>query len=147
MAEMKMANLDRRDLIKKGAIATGAAWAAPMVFSTVAGAQSQTCYFVKRDAGTGNCNGSDPSGSCPPVAGTISGCGTTLFTLSVTEEGASATVADGCTLTHIQVKAGNACNSIAASGQSASVTRSDAPDGKEISHVNIAFCCADGSTP
>ncbi len=145
MAEQK---LDRRNLIKKGALAAGAAWAAPAVLSTAAGAQNRTCYFVKRDAGTSNCNGSDPSGRCAsPSVSTTSGCGeSSLLSFTVGTESASASVAAGCQIIEMQVKAGTACNIVPASGTSATVTRANSPDGKEISHVNVVWCCSNGST-
>ncbi len=151
MASAGTQTIDRRSIIKKGAFVAGAAWAAPTVLTRAAGAQTQTCYFAKMDAGNslagnpGNCASSDPSnGACPPPGfATSSGCTSgKLLSFSVTTESATATVATGCNITQMQVKAGTDCNATAASGTTATVTRAaNSPAGKEISHVSVVFCC------
>ena len=140
--------LDRRSLIKKAALAGGAAWVAPVVLSSRAGASTQTCYFVKISQATGNCSGqATPSGACSDRRDTENGCGDTRLTMSdVTPEGASATVVSPCRILEMWVASRDECNLVDFSGGSvtdASVTRADSPGGDKISSVAVVFCCPD----
>lgn len=151
--DLKNAKIDRRSMIKKTAVGVGVAWTAPMVLSSAASgtANTETCYFVKRDAGTDNCNGTDPSnGACTEIITTSDGCGVaSLLAFTVSVSTASATVSKPCYIKEMQVKAGMDCNRVTYSGTDtlvATVTTADSPDNRDISHVSVVWCCPTSGT-
>lgn len=146
-AESSKIGLDRRALIKKAGLAAGAVWVAPAVLTTAAGAQTQTCYFAKIHPGVAGCTANDPT--CPaPAFATQSACGhPTLLTFSVSTTSVTATVAPGCDLKEIHIKAGNVnsgggCTVHPVSGSTATL---DPTLAHNISHANVVYCCTDTS--
>lgn len=142
--------MDRRELIKKGAIATGAVWAAPLVLTSTAGAAT-TCYFAKinrtepgvyyfADGGCGIADGDYPT----PPAGVS-------YSITVMEDYAEASVPAPCYIQTFQLRTGGPggavnCRTPVAGGPSTHYMRLDNPVTNAISHANLVFCCEDSGS-
>lgn len=143
-------SIDRRALLKKSALATGAVWVTPMVLTSSAGAANETCHVVKHDTGTsssGTATATNNPDSCLSVSN-VSGGGSASVAYSNPKDGnewltATVTVPAGCQIRQIALKAGGGGGNSGAvciagnNGQSQSVTSAS----QGISHVTVFYCC------
>jgi hypothetical protein len=142
----------RRTLIKRGAVAAGAAWVAPTILSmNTAGAQTRTCYAFKLSAGcTCAAATADPScgggfaaavgangaiGACPPagVVTAVSGC----------NDDGCITVRSGCTIQYLEMQPGGPstpCVTFCNGCGSQTVCWTN-PVTQGVSHLNVVICC------
>lgn len=170
MSAENPAGVDRRTLLKRGAIATGAATVAPQILrASVAGAQTTICHAVKYEP---NCAALGPSldPSCPaamnneiaaalggapnqgcPAPITVSGVNTATGTITVTDP--------ACEIRFVGFKAGNegpsngGCywrgpNGPGQSGNDPGAVVTLTPTSAtiasplhDISHITVVVCC------
>jgi hypothetical protein len=147
--------ISRRTLIKRAAATGAVAWAAPTILHmSAAGAQTQTCYAFKLQAGAaGACTctplsgGIDPACGIGPGPGTPDACPPPGVIVSATgcSESTTATITlrQGCLFTFVGYKAGNSCFTCptGCTGGVGTNSVTIGPTAMNLSHVILGVCC------
>ena len=148
--------LDRRALIKKAAVAAGAVWVAPVVLSSRAGAQTQTCFYQMRPVDPGEpCLGTPPidDDDCHSVPGLdpgldiLDGCDHPGLDIGVSPESVRVTSTDGCLIYGLHIETEVSCHVVVVPTPVTSVTVTEDSLGEgDIVKIGVAFCCPDGGS-
>jgi hypothetical protein len=142
----------RRTLIKRGAVAAGAAWVAPTILSmNTAGAQTRTCYAFKLNSSCG-CTPATSDGSCGPglanavaANGAIGACppAGVVTAVSGCNDDGCITVRSGCTIQYLEMQPGGPstpCVTFCNGCGSQTVCWTN-PVTQGVSHLNVVICC------
>ena len=151
---LESGTFDRRSLIKKAALAGGAAWVAPVVLSSRAGAAFQitVCYYQNRETVPSSQNPcwGDPSDvdACdhdliaPYYA---DGCDHPEITMVLDPESGSISTDGVCLIREVHVQTEKACQLLTFDPtNTVTFTKKDV-GGEDMIEVGVVFCCTGGS--